>query len=152
LIDEDEGVVVDGCAAAGVDGVMSGMYEKEERKTRTAREKENKGSERDDAAWVVMEDGKVSGGRTISSLGNLGQIPLRRLLSHWEDLTTYLEREARRALMAGACDGIWRSNHQDAWIFMPVGQGRYPAIPAESRRCRSGMHAQRSALRYAHTH
>jgi hypothetical protein len=44
LIDEDEGAVVDGCAAAGVDGVMSGMYEKEERKTRTAREKKIKGA------------------------------------------------------------------------------------------------------------
>jgi len=50
LIDDDEDVVVDGCATAGVDGVMSGMYEKEEGKTRTARGKKNKGSERDDAA------------------------------------------------------------------------------------------------------
>jgi len=58
LIDEDEDVVVDGCGAAGVDGVMSGMYEKEERKTRTARGKKIKGSERDDAAWVVMEGRK----------------------------------------------------------------------------------------------
>jgi hypothetical protein len=56
LIDDDEDedvVVVDGCAGPGVDGVMSGIHRKKEGKTRTARGKN--GSERDDAAWVVME-------------------------------------------------------------------------------------------------
>src|SRR5579863_5286050 len=114
--------------------------------------KKKKGSERDDAAWVVMEDGKVSGRRTISAWESFGQIHRRRLLSHWEELTTYLEHEASRAPMAGACNVIGEANHQDALDIRARKLGSILCRPSEPRVCRTGCTAQRSASRYAHTH